>query len=140
MVLHLVCYAIMIDHMVLLIIPCTCKCFDIINFLDVASLPAKCKLSEWVSPDNNSYCVRPTDFCIQCTVVYVCQKNNYEPESTVRPCMLSAHSANMLMLGQRWPNVYFTLEQRLTPSLDQRCFAHWAYGGDTNHLPTFSQC
>ena len=58
--------------MVLLIIPCTCKCFDIIKFQEVASLPAKCKLSEWVSPDNN--CVRPTHFFIQCTIVYVCPK------------------------------------------------------------------
>ena len=46
-----------------------------------------------------------------------------------------------------WANVgpmyVVTLEQCRTPTLDQLCFAHWAYGGPTvgtNHLPTFSQC
>ena len=41
------------------------------------------------------------------------------------------------------PTFVVTLDQRRTPTLDQRCFAHWAYGGPTvgaNHLPTFSQC
>ncbi len=41
------------------------------------------------------------------------------------------------------PTFVVTLEQRRMPTLDQRCFAHWAYGGPTvgaNHLPTFSQC
>ena len=90
--------------MVLLIITCTCKCFDIINFQEVASLPAKCTFSDWVSPDNN--CGRPTNFCIQCTVVYVCQKTIMNLIlQYVRPCMLSAHPANMLILGQCWANV-----------------------------------
>ena len=41
------------------------------------------------------------------------------------------------------PTFVVTLDQRRPPTLDQRCFAHWAYGGPTvgaNHLPTFSQC
>ena len=71
---------------------------------------------------------------------------NGQPPSTLNdnPHDASHHSQQTCLC---WANVgptfVVTLDQRRTPTLDQRCFAHWAYGGPNvgaNHLPTVSQC
>ena len=63
-----------------------------------------------------------------------------QPEAT---SLARATQQTCLCWANVGPTFVVTLDQRRTPTLDQRCFAHWAYGGPTvgaNHLPTFSQC